>query len=210
MNLPKKLINFLLSLSLTFLTHSSLSFAAPTTKWNLDTSHSSVTFTIDHLVISETAGKFTKFDVEVMSDKPDFSDMTFKSSVQIDSVNTDDAKRDEHLKGADFFDLAKYPTMEFVGTKFEKGKGKKAPYKVHGKLTIKGVTKDVVLDGKFNGTVKDPWGGTRAGFKVSGTIDRYDFGLKYNSVLEAGGLSIGQEVRITANIELIKDEPKKE
>jgi polyisoprenoid-binding protein YceI len=172
------------------------------TQWDLDKSHSSINFGIDHMVISETVGKFTDYSTEVKADKPDFTDAQFKVILQVESINTDDAKRDGHLKGADFFNVEKNPTITFVGEKFEKQKN--GQYIVKGKLTMNGVTKNVSLNGKFNGIAKDPWGGTRAGLKVWGTVDRYDYGLKYNSVLEAGGMTIGKEVRINANLELIK------
>lgn len=170
--------------------------------WDVDHSHSSVNFAVDHLVISETNGKFDTYTLDVKSDKPDFTDAKFTAVIQTKSINTADSKRDEHLRAKDFFDVQKNPTIVFEGKKFEKVKG--STYKVYGKLTLNGVTKDVVWDAKFNGIVKDPWGGTRAGLKVSTEIDRYEYGLKYNSVLESGGLAVGQEVRIAANFELIK------
>jgi polyisoprenoid-binding protein YceI len=176
-------------------------------EWDLDASHSSITFAIDHMVISETTGKFDKFSITAASDKEDFSDVDFKVEIETKSINTADAKRDEHLKNKDFFDVEKNPSITFVGEKF--AKTKKGNYKVHGKLTMNGVTKPVVLDGKFNGIIKDPWGNTRAGLKVTGELDRYEYGLKYNSVLEAGGLAIGQKVKITANVELIKKQVAK-
>lgn len=175
---------------------------AQNTTWNLDKSHSSINFAVDHLVISETTGQFTDYVVNVKSDKPDFTDVVFDFKAQVNSINTADEKRDEHLKGADFFDAAKYPTIIFKGKKLVKVKGNN--YKVYGELTMHGITKSIVLNARFGGIVKDPWGGTRAGLKIWGDLNRYDFGLKYNSVLEAGGLSIGQTVRITCNIELIK------
>ncbi|MES2382644.1 MAG: YceI family protein [Bacteroidota bacterium] len=175
---------------------------AQNTTWNLDKSHSSINFAIDHLIISETTGKFTDYAVNAKSDKPDFTDVIFDFTAQVNSINTADEKRDEHLKGPDFFDAAKHPTIIFKGKKFVKVNGNS--YKVYGELTMHGITKSIVLDARFGGIVKDPWGGTRAGLKIWGDIDRYDFGLKYNSVLEAGGLSIGQTVRISCNIELIK------
>jgi polyisoprenoid-binding protein YceI len=171
-------------------------------EWALDTSHSSINFGVDHMVISETTGKFDQYSVEAKADKPDFTDAEFKVVIQTKSINTADAKRDEHLKNKDFFDVENKPTITFIGNKFEKTKS--GAYKVHGDLTMNGVTKKVILDGKFNGIVKDPWGGTRAGLKITGELDRYEYGLKYNSVLEAGGLAIGQKVRIAANVELIK------
>ena len=185
---------------------------AATQAWDLDLSHSSLNFAVDHLGISETTGKFDKYEVAVKSDKEDFTDAEFSVTIFTDSINTADAKRDEHLKGKDFFEVAKNPTMKFEGLKFEKKNKKKNEYKVVGKLTLNGVTKDVTLDGKFNGIQKDPWGGTRAGLKVSGAIDRYDYNLKYNSVLDKGGFAIGKEVRFNANVELVKKvaEVKKE
>lgn len=175
---------------------------AQNTTWNLDKSHSSINFAVDHLIISETTGKFTDYAVNAKSDKPDFTDVVFDFKAQVSSINTDDEKRDEHLRSADFFDAAKYPTIIFKGKKFVKVKGNN--YKVYGELTMHGITKSIVLDARFGGIVKDPWGGTRAGLKIWGELDRYDFGLKYNSVLEAGGLSIGQVIRINCNVELIK------
>ncbi len=176
-------------------------------EWELDPAHSSINFSVDHMVISETTGKFEKFTIEAKSDKDDFTDAEFSVEIETQSINTSDAKRDEHLKNKDFFDVEKNPKITFKGDKFVKGK--KGAYKVHGQLTINGVTKPVILDGKFNGIIKDPWGKTRAGLKVSGEIDRYEFGLKYNSALEAGGLAIGQKVRLTANVELIKKQATK-
>ncbi len=175
---------------------------AQTQSWTLDASHSSINFAVDHLVISETVGKFDKYEVEAKSDKADFSDAKFNVVIQTASINTADEKRDAHLKNADFFNVEKNPTITFVGKTFTKQKN--GSYKLAGTLTLNGVSKEVVLDGKLNGVVKDPWGGTRAGLKLNGKIDRYDYNLKYNSALESGGLAIGKEVRITANIELVK------
>lgn len=195
---------FLITTILSFSFHS----FAQKQAWKLDRSHSSITFAIDHMVISETTGKFDDFSVDVKADKADFTDAKFTVSIPVNSINTDNEKRDAHLKNKDFFDTKNYPNITFVGKSFKKVKGKK--YQVVGDLTMHGVTKkNVVLDGKFNGIVKDPWGNMRAGLKVTGELDRYDYGLKYNSVLEAGGLSIGKEVRITANIELIQEAKKK-
>ncbi len=175
---------------------------AQSQEWALDRSHSSVTFGVDHLVVSETKGKFDDFVVDVKADKPDFTDAQFKAVIQTKSINTDDKKRDDHLRAPDFFNAEKNPTITVVGKRFEKLKNGK--YKVHADVTMNGVTKHVAWDGKLNGVVKDPWGATRAGLKVWGTVDRYDYGLKYNSLLEGGGLAIGREVRVEANLELTK------
>lgn len=175
---------------------------AQSTAWNLDRSHSSINFEVDHMVVSETAGKFKDFTMNVKSDKADFTDAVFDITLKTESITTDDEKRDGHLKSADFFDANQFPYITFKGRKFKQIKGNQ--YSLTGDLTMHGVTKTMTLNAKFNGTVKDPYGNTRAGIKVTGEIDRYDFGLKYNSALEAGGLTIGQKVRINCNIELIK------
>ncbi|MCZ2356471.1 MAG: YceI family protein [Bacteroidia bacterium] len=175
---------------------------AQSTVWKLDKSHSSVGFTIDHMVISEVTGSFNDFVFNVKSDKPDFTDAVFDATIQVKSIDTKEPKRDDHLRSDDFFDAANYPTIKFVGKKFSQVSGKQ--YKVTGDLTMHGVTKTVTLDAKFNGLIKDPYGNTRAGLKVWGEIDRYDYGLKYNAVLEAGGLTIGQTVRLNINAELIQ------
>jgi polyisoprenoid-binding protein YceI len=181
---------------------SAFAATAQSTVWKVDRSHSGVGFTIDHMVVSETQGSFKTFSADVKSDKPDFSDASVVITIQVASINTDDEKRDEHLRGSDFFDAAKNPTIVFRSKSFKKVKGN--IYKLTGDLTMNGITKTVTLDARFNGIVKSPWGDTRSGVKVYGEIDRYAFGLKYNSALEAGGLTLGQKVRLACSIELIK------
>jgi polyisoprenoid-binding protein YceI len=176
--------------------------SAQQTVWALDKSHSSINFAIDHLVISETKGEFADYTMNVRSDKPDFTDAVFDLTIQVQSINTKDAGRDKDLQGDGFFDVAKYPVMTFKGRKFVKVKDNQ--YVVLGDLTLHGVTRPIKLMAKFGGIVKDPWGGTRAGVTVWGEIDRFDYGLKYNEILEAGGAAIGQMVRVNCSIELIK------
>jgi polyisoprenoid-binding protein YceI len=173
---------------------------APKTSWNLDQAHSSVKFSIDHLVISETEGAFKTFSTDIKSDKPDFTDVAGTITIDVKSIDTDNNNRDEHLRSTDFFDVASYPNITFQITKFTKVSGKQ--YKVSGNMTMHGVTKPVTLDAKFSGIIKDPYGLNRVGITVTGELDRYAFGLKYNAALEAGGLTIGQEVRIKVNLEL--------
>jgi polyisoprenoid-binding protein YceI len=175
---------------------------AQTTKWVIDKSHSKVQFDVAHLVISEVTGQFKSFDGSVLSDKPDFSDAKIEVSIDVNSINTDDEKRDEHLKSPDFFDANKYPKITFKSKSLKKVNNNL--YKLTGDLTMHGVTKEVVLDVQFNGIKNDPWGNTKAGFKVTGKINRNDFGLKYNAPLEGGGVLIGEEVNITCNVELLK------
>lgn len=190
------------TLAITGLFLQSFTLQTPATTWKLDKSHSSVNFAIDHLVITETKGGFYDYDISVKADKPDFTDAVFDMSIMVNSINTNEPDRDKDLKSANFFDAEKYPKIIFKGKKFIKIKG--SEYKVMGDLTMHGVTKSMMLNARFGGIVKDPWGGIRAGVSVWGEIDRYDFGLKYNSVMEAGGMSIGQMVRINCSIELIK------
>lgn len=175
---------------------------AQNTSWNLDKTHSSVGFAVEHMVVSETVGQFNDFSATLKSDKSDFSDVKGEIIIQVASIDTKEPKRDGHLKGADFFDAEKFPTIKFEIKQFQKLKNK--DYKLVGNLTMHGVTRSVTLNGKFAGIVKDPYGMTRTGIRVSGEIDRYDFGLKYNAAMEAGGMVIGQKVAINCNIELTK------
>lgn len=189
-------------LSLAFLLIAGFAFSQ-TTNWKIDNSHSNVTFEVDHMVISSVTGKFQEFEGDIKADKADFSDANVSFSIEATSVNTNNEKRDNHLRDEDFFNVATYPEITFVGKKLTPESGKN--YKLVGDLTMHGVTKEVELDVKFNGTVKDPWGNTRAGFKVSGELNRADYGLVYNSALEAGGVVIGEEVEIQVNLELVKE-----
>ena len=175
---------------------------AQNTNWNLDKTHSSVGFSIEHMVVSETVGQFNEFSTSIKSDKEDFSDVKGDITIQVSSIDTKDAKRDGHLKSPDFFDAEKNPTIKFEIVQFKKVKDKE--YKLVGNLTMHGVTRSVTLKGIFGGIVKDPYGNIRTGIKVSGEIDRYDFGLKYNAAMEAGGMVLGQKVTISCNIEMTK------
>lgn len=175
---------------------------AQTTNWNIDASHSNVRFSVSHMVISEVEGNFTKFEGTVATSKEDFSDAVVSFTIDVSSVNTNDADRDDHLKGEDFFNVDKNPSIIFKSTSMEKvGENK---FKVTGDFTMNGVTKEITLNAKYGGTINDPWGNTRAGFKISGTIDRTLWGLKYNSKMDTGGLMIGEEIEIVCKIELVK------
>jgi polyisoprenoid-binding protein YceI len=175
---------------------------AQTANWGFDQSHSNVRFSVSHMVISEVEGNFTDFEGTVTSNKADFSDASIVFSIIVGSIDTDDEKRDEHLRGGDFFNVEKFPTIKFKSTSMEKVGDNK--FKVTGDFTMLSVTKEVTFDVKYGGTIKDPWGNTKAGFKVTGTIDRTDWGLKYNSTMDTGGVMIGEDVDIVCNFELIK------
>ena len=175
---------------------------AQTTKWGYDASHAKVGFTISHFGISETEGKFTKFDGVVLSDKPDFSDAKIDFTIDVNSINTEDAQRDTHLKSPDFFDVAKFPSITFKSKSLKSvGKNK---YSLTGDFTMHGVTRKITLDVVYKGTVVDPYKNTKAGFKINGVIDRTQFGLMWNGTLAAGGLLVGNEVTLDINIELTK------
>ncbi|MEM7552177.1 MAG: YceI family protein [Bacteroidota bacterium] len=177
-----------------------LSTSAQST-WKADPTHTKVSFAVSHLVISEVEGQFGEFDISATSKNEDFNGESIEVNIKVNSVDTDNEQRDGHLKSGDFFDAEKHPQIKFKGKSLKKS-GKK--YKLVGDLTIRDVTKTVEFEADYNGTVKDPWGNTRAGFKIEGTINRFDYGLKYNDLLEAGGAVVGEEVDITVNVELIK------
>lgn len=172
-------------------------------KWNLDNSHSNVKFTVTHLVISEVEGYFKSFNGTLTASKPDFSDAKIDFTVDVSSINTDNEMRDNHLKGDDFFNAEKFPQMKFSSLSFKKLSDKK--YELTGNLTIRDVTKKVKFDVVFGGTTKDPWGNTKAGFKATATINRLEYGLKWNTMTEAGGAVVGPEVEIRINAEFAKE-----
>jgi len=167
-------------------------------EWEVDKAHTAVKFGVTHLVISTVEGNFKDFDAK-LSTKADGSVDKIEADIKTISVNTDNQQRDEHLKSEDFFSAAKFPDMTFV-SKSVKKKGNNL-YAVTGDLTIKGITKTVVLDAQNNGTIKDPWGNTKTGWTATTKINRYDFGLMWNKAIEAGGLAVGKEVTITINAE---------
>ncbi|MFZ1292048.1 MAG: YceI family protein [Melioribacteraceae bacterium] len=172
------------------------------TNWGLDKSHSRIGFSVTHMVIAEVEGQFNNFEVKITSTKDNFEDAQIDFSADVNSIDTDNEKRDGHLKSDDFFNAEKFPKMTFVGKSLKKVSDKN--YKLVGDLTIRDVTKSVTLDVKYNGTVKDPWGNTKAGFKVTGVINRFDYALKWNAALETGGLVASEDVTLLINLELNK------
>ncbi len=172
------------------------------TKWTVDKAHSKVQFTVTHLIISEVTGEFKSFDATVESSKDDFSDAKIDFTADVNSISTDNDARDKHLKSDDFFNAEKFPKLTFKGKSFKKVSGKN--YKLVGDLTIRDVTKEVTLDVVYNGSVKDPYGNTKAGFKITGSLNRFDYNLKWNALIEAGGAVVGKTVGITVNLELQK------
>ena len=172
------------------------------TKWAVDKSHSKVQFAVTHLIISEVTGQFKSFDADVEASKDDFTDAKIQFSADVNSINTDNEDRDKHLKSDDFFNAEKFPKLTFIGKSFKKVGGKN--YKLVGDFTIRDITKEVTLDVVYNGSVKDPWGNTKAGFKIKGEINRFDYNLKWNALMEVGGAVVGKTVSIVVDLELQK------
>lgn len=183
-----------------FLTLSLVTFAQ--TDWNIDKSHSNVQFTVTHMVISEVTGSFNIFEGKLtQKNKNDFTGSSIDFTADANSIFTDNDKRDQHLRSDDFFNAAQFPKLTFKSKSFTKVNDKK--YKLVGDLTIRDVTKEVTLEAEFMGTVKDNWGNNRAAFKLSGSINRFDYGLKWNSLLEVGGAVVGKDVKVNCNIQLV-------
>lgn len=170
--------------------------------WNLDNTHSNVGFKVKHMMISNVSGSVNDFTVNLESEKEDFTDAKVTFVGKMASISTQNEQRDEHLKSADFFDAATYPEMKFVSTSISKKDD--TDYVLEGDLTIKDVTKKVLLDVEYGGTFVDPWGQSKSGFSLSGKINREEFGLNYNAVLESGGVLIGKDVKIQAEVQFVK------
>ena len=191
-------------LSLVILLGISLSASAQQT-WEMDKVHSAVKFGVTHLVISTVEGNFKDFNGKVYT-KQDGSIDKLEANIKTTSVNTENEQRDNHLRSDDFFASGKFPDMVFVSKSIQ-NKGNDN-YSITGDLTIRGITKSVVLDAKNNGTIKDPWGNSRMGWSASGKINRFDFGLAWSKAIETGGLVVGKDVTITINAEFVAKVPK--
>lgn len=171
-----------------------------TTKWIIDPTHSEVAFKVKHLVISTVTGYFRKFEGNAESTSEDFSGATVAFSLAVDSIDTNQPDRDQHLKSADFFDTTNFPTISFAGKLANHG----GEYQLVGDLTLKGITKEVALEVTYGGTVADPYGQTKAGFEIEGKINRKDFGLAWSAITEAGSVVVSDQVRLQFSIQLVK------
>lgn len=171
-----------------------------TTKWVIDPTHSELGFKVKHLMISNVKGVFTNYKATI--DGENFATSPLKVTIQAASINTNNTDRDNHLKSADFFDAENFPNLTFEGLSFTKVDDEE--YKLKGVLTIKEVSKEIELDLAYGGTNKDPWGNEKMAFEITGKLNRKDFGLNWNSTLETGGVLVGDEVKINAEVQFVK------
>ncbi len=173
------------------------------TNWSFDKAHSKIGFTVSHMVITDVDGKFNEYEGTVVTEGEDFEGAQVNFTIEANSINTDNERRDNHLRSDDFFAADEYPQITFTGKSMKKISENK--YELVGDLTIRGTTKEIKLDVTHNGTVQDPWGNTKAGFKLAGSLDRFEYGLKWNTAIETGGLVVGKTVYLNIDIQLKKE-----
>ena len=172
-----------------------------TTQWSLDPTHSELQFKVKHLMITTVTGSFNSLTASLTSDADDFENAKVTFEAELNSIDTGNTDRDNHLKSADFFDAEQFPKMTFTSSSFEKDG---SDYVLKGDLTVKGITKPIKLNVEFGGIATDPWGNTKAGFTISGKINRTDFGLTWNAALETGGVMVSEDVRILGELQFVK------
>lgn len=189
-------MKFLTSL---FLTLGLIASGAAAKEYILDTSHSNVGFSVKHMMISTVKGSFDSYDADLAFDPVTKTFTTVNARIKAESINTANQKRDDHLRSPDFFEVEKYPTIDFAMSSYDAKSGV-----MKGNISIRGVTKPIELQATINGVIKDMRGDERVGFTLEGTIDRKDFGLTWNKALEAGGLLVGDEVKLLIEIQMIE------
>ena len=173
------------------------------TKWSIDRAHSEIGFKVRHLMIAHVNGEFKTFDASICTIGDDFRTAEVNLVMDAASLTTGDAKRDKHLKSSDFFDVKNHKQITFISSTIGKP-DKDGDHDLWGELTMMGITKNVNLKAQFGGMLNDPWGNERVGFTVTGTINRSDWGLTWNSTTESGGLMVSDEVSILCEVELVK------
>ncbi len=173
-----------------------------TTKWIIDPTHSEIGFKVKHMMFTNVSGKFEQFEASATTQGTHFADAQFDFSADTTSISTGNADRDNHLRSADFFDAESFPKLTFKSTSMKAIAN--GEYELIGDLTLHGVTKAVKLNVEFGGIMQDPWGNTKAGFTLSGKLNRKDWGLNWNSALETGGVLVSEEVRLNIDMQLVK------
>lgn len=176
------------------------------TTWNVDPAHAEIGFAVRHLMISTVRGRFGSVTGTVLADEENPKNSKIDVSVDVTSIDTRQEMRDNHLRSADFFDAANHPTMHFVSKRIEGNVPEN--FKIIGDLTIRGNTHEATLNASLEGRGMDPWGNERAGFSATGKIDRREFGLQWNQAMETGGVVVGDEVKLSIDVELVKQAPK--
>ncbi|WHT39035.1 YceI family protein [Myroides odoratus] len=170
--------------------------------WVLDPTHSEIGFKVKYMMFTNIAGKFTSIQAVIENENDNFETSTISFTAEANSIDTNNGDRDKHLRSAEFFDVENYPKLSFKSTKIEKNK--EGEYTIHGDLTIKDQTQRIVLAAAYSGLMKDPWGNTKAGISLTGKINRKEFGLTWNSALETGGVLVGDDIQLMAEIQLIR------
>jgi polyisoprenoid-binding protein YceI len=173
-----------------------------TSNWNLDTVHSGINFTVRHMVVSKVRGRFAKFSGNVALDEGDLTRSIVEATIDTSSIDTGTAQRDDHLRSADFFDVEHFPQIRFRSTGIEKVEGDR--YRLTGELSIRDVTRPIALEVEYGGRGKDPWGNERVGFTAKGTLDRRDFGLLWNQVLETGGFLLSDRIELELEVQAVR------
>lgn len=181
-----------------------MSTATTTTRnWVVDPTHSTIGFSVKHLMMTTVRGEFEKYTIDVTTQGEDFMTAVIAFTAETASVNTRNEGRDTHLRSDDFFNAEAYPAITFKPTKFE-NVDSDGSYELYGDLTIRDITKNIKLDVEFGGVMKDPWGNAKAGFTINGKINRTDFKLNWNAALETGGVLVSEDVRINCEIQLVE------
>jgi len=173
-----------------------------TNNWNIDTVHSGINFSVRHMVVSKVRGRFAKFSGELAIDDSDLTRSSVDVAIEAASIDTGNAQRDGHLRSADFFDAEAFPELRFRSTRIDKRGDDR--YTVVGQLTIRDVTREVSLDVEFGGRARDPWGNERLGFVATASVDRKDFGLRWNQALETGGVLVGDRIDIELELQGVR------
>ena len=172
------------------------------TTYKIDPSHSEIVFKVKHLMISSVSGSFEKFDATMIAEKEDFTDASISFEADVDTVTTSNEQRDTHLKSDDFFNAEKFPKLTFISSSIKKIDDEN--YKLTGDLTIRDITKKATLDVVYGGNIVDPWGFTRAGFEITGKINRKEYDLKWHAITETGGFVVSDDVKLLLHIEMVK------
>lgn len=170
--------------------------------WSIDPTHSEIGFKVKHMMFTNVSGKFNAFVATIENEDDNFETSKINFSAETASVDTNNTDRDGHLRSAEFFEADVYPKLSFVSTSIKKKSNN--DYEIHGDLTIKNVTKNIVLETEYSGLMTDPWGNTKAGLSLTGKINRKDFGLTWNAALETGGVLVGEEIKLASEIQFIK------